>query len=174
VRNTAVAGIVVGAVAAMGLAAAQLWRDDRSGVRIAPSMSPPADSSPFTSIVTSEPIPSPESAVPAASAPPADLPSEGLLMDRLRAIKGTDAARAVALAREGSRRFPDSPDDPERASILIHALASLGRASEARAEAERMVNQAPDSPWVTEIETFTGAHRHRNLRLIADGALEYY
>jgi hypothetical protein len=61
-------------------------------------------------------------------------------MDRLRAIKGTDAARSVALAREGSRRFPDSPDDPERASILIHALASLGRASEARAEAERMVN----------------------------------
>ena len=95
-------------------------------------------------------------------------------MEQLRNIKDTDAARAVELAREGNRRFRDSANAPERSSILIHALASLGRSSEARGEAEMMVNHSPDSDWVREIEGFTGAHRHRNLRLSADGSLEYY
>lgn len=41
-------------------------------------------------------------------------------------------------------------------------------------EAEGMVNRYPDSRWVREIEEFTGAHRHRNIRVTASGALEYY
>jgi hypothetical protein len=31
-----------------------------------------------------------------------------------------------------------------------------------------------DSAWVREIEQFTGAHRHRNIRLTEAGVLEYY
>ena len=94
-------------------------------------------------------------------------------MARLRRLQGTDPALATELAREGNRRFPDSADAPERASILIHSLAELGRASEARGEAEDMVNRYPDSSWVHEIEAFTGAHRHRNVRLTKDGLVEF-
>jgi hypothetical protein len=112
---------------------------------------------------------------PAAAATPAQVAQldEARLMARLRAASGTDPALAVQLAREGSRRFPDSPDAPERTSILIHALAGLGRSMEARGEAEEMVNHAPDSEWVREIERFTGAHRHRNVRINDAGVLEY-
>ncbi len=100
--------------------------------------------------------------------------NEAHLMTRLRAIKDKDPAAAVELAREGKRRFPDSPDAPERASILIHALGTLGRASDARGEAEQMVNHYPDSSWVKEIEQYTGAHRHRNVRVTDAGLIEYY
>jgi len=97
---------------------------------------------------------------------------EAALMLRLRSAR--DPALALALAREGNRRFSDSPDAPERASIEIHALAVQGRSSEAREAAEEMVNRYPDSPWVRAIEQLTGAHRHRNLRVNAQGQLESY
>jgi hypothetical protein len=99
---------------------------------------------------------------------------EATLMARLRSVKDTDPALAIDLAREGNRRFPETPDAPERASILIHSLARQGLASEARGEAEDMVNAYPDSSWVREIEQFTGAHRHRNLRFSDDGGIEFY
>jgi len=99
---------------------------------------------------------------------------ETALMLRLRHAKDVDPALSVELAREGNRRFPDSGDAPERAAILIHSLANLGRPSEARGEAEDMVNRYPESDWVHEIERFTGAHRHRNWRLAPDGSLESY
>ena len=110
----------------------------------------------------------------AASASGPSLLDESTLMARLRSVKDGDPAAAVDLAREGNRRFPDGPDAPERTSILIHALAGLGRASEARGEAEEVVNRYPDSSWVREVELFTGAHRHRNVRLTEAGTLEYY
>ena len=95
-------------------------------------------------------------------------------MARLREAAGREPALAVALAREGNRRFGKSADAPERTAILIHALADLGRSMEARGEAENMVNDYPDSQWVREIERFTGAHRHRNVRVSDAGVLEYY
>jgi hypothetical protein len=99
---------------------------------------------------------------------------EAQLMLQLRRAKESNPAAAVGLARDGNSRFPDSADAPERTSILIHALASQGASSEARGEAESMVNHYPDSEWVREIERFTGAHRHRNIRLNDAGQLEYY
>lgn len=93
-------------------------------------------------------------------------------MDALRHAR--TYAMAIELAREGNRRFPDSADAPERVSILIHALAENEQRSEARGEAEHMVNHYPDSEWVREIERFTGAHRRRNVRLNDAGELEYY
>ncbi len=112
---------------------------------------------------------------PVAAATPGQVSQldEARLMARLRAASGTDPALAVQLAREGNRRFPDSPDAPERTSILIHALAGLDHSMEARGEAEAMVNHYPDSEWVREIERFTGAHRHRNVRINDAGVLEY-
>lgn len=109
--------------------------------------------------------------LPAASAGALDEPQ---LMTELRQVKDKNPELAIRLAREGNRRFPDSADSAERASIIIHSLASLNRASEARGEAEDMVNHYPDTAWVREIEQFTGAHRHRNLRVNDAGALESY
>lgn len=95
-------------------------------------------------------------------------------MRDLRALADLDAEATIERAREGAARYGASSDAPERRSILIHALARMGYASEARGEAEAMVNECPDSSWVREVERFTGAHRHRNIRLAADGQLEYW
>jgi hypothetical protein len=135
------------------------------------------------------PAPAPPPPGPTAAAqnapPPAPTPSvsaeaavarmnEAVLMARLRELAATDSAQAIELARAGNKKFPDSPDAPERESILIHALVTQNQLSDARAEAEYMVNHYPDSTWVRQIEGFTGAHRHRNIRLNDAGQLEYY
>lgn len=111
--------------------------------------------------------------VASSSANPTSL-DEAPLMEQLRRIKDTDPATAIDLARQGNARFPDSGDAPERSSILIHALATQGRSSEARGVAEDTVNRYPDSAWVQEIERFTGAHRHRTARVNEAGALEFF
>ena len=115
--------------------------------------------------------PPPQKHPSATTAPAAAEPDEGQLMARLRAIKDSDPAAAVPLAREGNRRFPDSADAPERTSILIHALVATDKGSEARGEAEHMVNHYPDSTWVREVERFTGAHRHRSVGVNDAGQL---
>jgi hypothetical protein len=160
------------------LAGVAFWRarsasrpaDDSQAAIPAPVASPPPPLA----------VPPPDGARPPAAAPAAPLAAEALarfdeahLMDRLRRAAGTDPALAIQLAREGKRRFPDSPDAPERASILIHTLANQGQSREARGEAEYMVNHYPDSSWVREIEQFTGAHRHRNIRVTDAGTIEY-
>ncbi len=95
-------------------------------------------------------------------------------MSRLRAAKASNPKLAIELARQGNKRFPDSALAPERYSILVHALADTEQRREARGEAEFMVNHYPDSDWVREIERFSGAHRHRNIRLTDAGTIEYY
>jgi hypothetical protein len=116
-------------------------------------------------------LPAPAAPLPASSAPTPE--DESTLMSELRNFKDTDPEFAIERAREGNRRFPDSAEAPERSSILIHALAAAGRASEARGEAEDMVNRYPDSEWVREVERFTGAHRHRNVHVNAEGQLAF-
>jgi hypothetical protein len=124
-------------------------------------------------------VPPQPAARPPDLEPPADSPltrgdpDEATLMDHLRGARA-DPSLAIELAREGDDHFPGSADAPERASIRIHALADEGRGAQARGEAESVVNRYPDSAWIREIEDFTGAHRHRSLRLTADGSLEYY
>lgn len=150
--------------------------------------SPPVESPPAASPPTASPrVPAPSPAAhppgpeqsPSTKAPPppagseAARPlSESVLMARLRSVAGSDYPLAVELARAGNRRFPDSAEAPERASILIHALAAQGMAKEARGEAEYAVNHYPDSQWVRAIEGFTGAHRHRNLVLTDGGQIQ--
>ncbi len=162
-------------VVALGIlvAVALRWRAAPAPHKVAPETTEPPQDEPAE----------PPSAVPsverARAAPPSSSvietqPNEGALMQRLRSVKLSEPALAVELAREGNRRFPETTDAPERASILIHALAQLERSAEARGEAEQMVNHYPDSEWVREIEAFTGAHRHRNLRVNDAGKLESY
>lgn len=95
-------------------------------------------------------------------------------MERLREARAAgNHSLAIELAREGNKRFAGTALAPERHSILIHSLAESDQRSEARGEAEFMVNHYPDSSWVREIEAFTGAHRHRNLMLGDAGEIVY-
>ncbi|MEI9947833.1 MAG: hypothetical protein WDO74_02365 [Pseudomonadota bacterium] len=119
------------------------------------------------------PTPTPPASAPARLTVPTLAAEEAAFMRDLRVLGEMDPELAIERAAEGKARFGDSADAPERRSISIHALARMGRASDARGEAESMVNECPDSTWVREVERFTGAHRHRNIRLAANGQLEY-
>jgi hypothetical protein len=166
-------GLAIASILVTALAVVLLWR---TGAK-RPSTDAPESTAP-------SPVPAAAAgdAGPALPSPtrrprPALTPSqiatldEAVLMARLRELAATDSAQAVELARAGNRRFPDSADAPERSSILIHALANLGRVREARGEAEQMVNHYPDSDWVREIEGYSGAHRHRNLHVSDAGVV---
>jgi type IV secretory pathway VirB10-like protein len=98
----------------------------------------------------------------AATSKPKTL-SEPELMERLRKAQDTDEYQlSYDLAREGLRRFPDSSDAPEMAAMVVKSLARQGKASEARAEAEEMVNKYAGTSWAREVERHTGAHPHVN------------
>lgn len=79
-------------------------------------------------------------------------------MAELRLADSRDPELALALARDGNARFGESPDAAERAALAVKALARTGHLSQARGEAEIMVNRYPDTPWAREIEALTGAH----------------
>jgi len=147
----------------------------------APETAPPTPPSPPPSTAApSGPAAAAQNAPPDAAAPAPNVQAavarmnEAVLMAHLREVARSDSAQAIEIARAGNKKFPDSPDAPERTSILIHALITQDKLSEGRAEAEYMVNHYPDSKWVRDIEGFTGAHRHRNIRVNDAGQLEYY
>jgi hypothetical protein len=168
----AVRALIVGGVAVVALVTAARRCDQ-------PTREPGQENAVESSAPAPQPVPAakprpPALVPPAPAAAPAAALGEIQLMARLRSIKDSNPAAAIDLARDGNRRFPDSADAPERHSILIHALANAEQRSEARGEAEQMVNHYPDSVWVREIERFTGAHRHRNLRLNDAGEVVSY
>src|SRR5207244_4367520 len=134
-------GLVIVAAAMVALMGRARRSDQPASMRPeAPVLAAPAPAP----VAPAPPVAPPAAVVDAAPAKPAPRPagaaklaaklSEPQLMVRLRDLKQKDPAAAIELAREGNRRFPDSPDAPERASILVHALAALDRPSEARGE----------------------------------------
>lgn len=165
-----------GAGGALALAALVFWLSERAsrGLSVEPRSTERSAELPAARASAPAQASVAERAAPSLAVAPARMPDEATLMAELHRIKDGNPARAIELCRAGNERFPDSADAPERASILIHALAAVGQPSQARGEAETMVNRYPDSNWVREIEQFTGAHRHRNVRLNADGQLETY
>lgn len=187
-RRATLQSVAWGAGGALALTALVYWLSERASSGLASEGSRAqrsAEAAPQQTDARATVGPAPAAPTPAApsevsvgglpASAPAENPSdEAALMAELRRVKDSDPARAIELCRAGQQRYPDSADAPERASILIHALAGQGQTSEARGEAEDMVNRYPDSQWVREIEQFTGAHRHRNVRLDAQGRLEYY
>jgi len=167
---------IVGAVLLALAAALIFWsahrtpaRDEQRAQSAAQRDEPPLNAAVSTAEPAAPKLPAPSAAEARSSAPT----PEAALMDELRKFKDADPEFAIERAREGNRRFPASTDAPERSSILIHALAALGHSAEARGEAETMVNHYPDSEWVREVERFTGAHRHRNAHLAANGQLAF-
>jgi hypothetical protein len=181
VTKTVRQSVFAGALVLLGIGGAWWWRAEaaptpESTVASAErSMDVPANAAaPSSSGAPGATAAPPQTAATASAPAGLDALDEPTLMTRLRSAETADAALAVALAREGNRRFPESADAPERTARLVHALAAEDRGSEARGEAEGMVNHYPDSEWVRDVERFTGAHRHRNIRATADGGLETY
>jgi hypothetical protein len=107
------------------------------------------------------PVPSVARESARAPGPDASLDEESLLT-QLRSLVDVDPARAYELAKRGLSLFPSSSSAPEMAALAVKSLARQGKRSEARGEAETMVNRYPDSPWAREVERHTGAHPHRN------------
>jgi TolA-binding protein len=184
--------LIATAIGALSLAIAiAVWharsREDEQAAReaaarqaAAAQLAEPAPSPAATPATVTGPAAVAQNAPPPAPPPSASAEAavarmnEAVFMARLREVAASDSAQAIELARAGNKKFPDSPDAPERASILIHALVTQNQLSDARAEAEYMVNHYPDSSWVRQIEGFTGAHRHRNIRVNDAGQLEYH
>jgi hypothetical protein len=69
----------------------------------------------------------------------AALVNEAALMVRLRQLEETDPPLSLRLAREGNARFPNSPDAPERAFIVVKSLVDMARFKEAQGEARKML-----------------------------------
>jgi hypothetical protein len=176
-RKATVLRPVVGSIVVVGVGIAALLRASSASHVEAeedvPAAIPPSVREPVVASTPPGPSRSPSSDIAVPSSAAIASLNEAVLMARLRRAAGTDLKLSVELARAGNRRFPDSADAPERASILIHALAAEGEAREARREAEYAVNHYPDSSWVRDIERFTGAHRHRNIRITDAGTVEY-
>ena len=82
----------------------------------------------------------------------AALVSEAALMVRLRELGETDPPLSLRLAREGNDRFPNSPDAPERAFIVVKSLVDMARFKEAQAEARKMLKAYPNDPRTLDVE----------------------
>jgi hypothetical protein len=78
--------------------------------------------------------------------------NEAALMVRLRQLGETDPPLTLRLAREGNARFPNSPDAPERAFIVVKSLVDMTRFKEAQEEARRMLKNYPNDPHTLEVE----------------------
>jgi hypothetical protein len=179
--------IGIGALIVSMAIAIAVWRGtsaDEAPAEMSAAEAPAASPAPSPAPAPAPPPPTPAAAAqntaPDAAAPSARVEAtvarmnEAVLTAHLREVAQHDSAQAIEIARAGNKKFPEGPEAPERYSILIHALVTQNQLSEARGEAEYMVNHYPDSKWVRDIEGFTGAHRHRNLRVNDAGQLEYY
>ena len=146
----------------------------RGGPRSAEERSPtPGVSSAATPVPTPTPTPSagqspsprarpgdgsaPETA--ARAVPPqltardlASLVNEAALMVRLRQLGETDPPLSLRLAREGNARFPNSPDAPERAFVVVKSLVDMARFKEAQQEARKMLKAYPNDPRTLDVE----------------------
>jgi len=71
--------------------------------------------------------------------------SEADLLQSAQAALRSDPRRALALAREHQRRFPNGALVQEREVIAIEALSKLGRADDARGRAGRFKQRYPNS-----------------------------
>ena len=147
----AVLGAIV-VVAAIG-AATLLARGGRSD-----GPAEPAAVTPPTPDVAAEPVAvtparrSPVKPAPPVVPNPAPPLAESALMAKLHALGASDPAQALALAREGNRRFPHSGDAAERGVTICKSLAALGRFEEAQDEARRLVRAYPDTPWALDVQ----------------------
>jgi len=108
------------------------------------------------------PRPAPPPPRPLADASP-DLPpaaslSEATLMQRIRDNVKSNPPLAESWAREGRRRFPDSPDSDERDALLVDALINQQRIGAARDETYYYMEHHPQGRFRDHLFIMTGVH----------------
>src|SRR5258708_1713864 len=96
----------------------------------------------------------PATAIAPASLPP-DSPTEAALMERLRAA---DPATALAVVREGHKRYPDGAGAEERDARKIDALVQLDRIGEAHTDAMLFIQRHPSGPFSAHVMNLMGVH----------------
>jgi hypothetical protein len=80
-------------------------------------------------------------------------------MDMLRSFNViTDPEGVLALAREGSARFPRGAGAAERGWYEARALVELGRMDEAVAVARALLEQHPDASWTADVRRHLLSH----------------
>jgi hypothetical protein len=158
------AKIAVGALAVAGVVAAfvALTRPrpaapvaPRASAPVVASAEPPAPVAepPVVDSVTPPPVayaPAPRRAAPRASG--GDLAEDvALLREAQAALRGGDAARALALLDAHAKRYPRSAFVQERLATQIQALCKSGRAQEASALYARLRATDPGSPHIAAV-----------------------
>lgn len=127
--------------------------------RVVPAVPEPAPSqSPATLPTTTEPghddAARTSSSAPTTPAPPSD--SLGVETELLRRasteLTAGNATAALRTTIEHARRFPESPLADLRTAVRIEALCALGKAEQARGEAELFLREHPGSPVAERIE----------------------
>jgi hypothetical protein len=104
------------------------------------------------SLLPTAPAPSVPAAAPHASASGGSLDAEvALLAQTSAALRAHDPSRALALAEEHGRRFPNGALGPEFAAEHILALSALGRKTEACSEARRFIELNTSSPLLPQV-----------------------
>ena len=73
-------------------------------------------------------------------------------MEKLRMLAGKDAQEILRLARAANARDPDGPHAAERAWMVVKSLTDLQRFSEAKDEAQTMVNRYPGTSWALDVQ----------------------
>ena len=140
----------------------------------APQARPPMPLPPTlaTALATIEPTPPPAFTPPPAPAPspslatalttetassPSSLDAEiALVRDARAALRGGDAARALALLDEHTRRFSRGALAEDCDAERIYALCALGRSGEARSLATRFLTSHPASPHGASVRASCG------------------
>ena len=75
------------------------------------------------------------------------------------ALRAGDPKRALHLLAEHARRFPNGKLSSARMVAHMVALCSLGKAGEARGEAERFLAKNPSSPFADRVKSVCAAPR---------------
>ncbi len=112
-----------------------------------PVVAPPS-AAPVTSAAPTAPVPTPHASAVAR-------PEIEILRDA-QAAAASSPARALALADEHERSYPNGSLGQEREMIRIQALVALGRKSEARARAARFRASHPGSAYAQRIDDLVG------------------
>lgn len=96
---------------------------------------------------------------PSSPAPVATTPShesEFALVRHAQDALARDPTRALALAQEHARTFPNGELVQEREVIAVEALSKLERRAEAKARANALLSIHPRSPYVARLERAVG------------------
>jgi hypothetical protein len=136
-------------------------------VRAAPSASAiwrapaPSAGSAAPGVADDAPVEAPRSGPPvtvegARTSSPEDTESEAHLLARAEDALTSNPAGALALAELHATRFAHGVLGQEREVVAIRALLQLGRASEAKARAQRFASAHPGSAHRPRIEALVG------------------